>query len=539
MSRIKVKGILSGAIALPFEAESEAAIDIAKRAIIRVIYGSPKLEYRIHRRSTDARRRDRIKFVYTVLAYSEEEFYCNREKLEAEGMKPYLDETPQISIGSEKTNFRPLIVGAGPCGLFAALTLAEQGYRPIVIDRGDTVEKRVAQINSFNSGGALDTDSNIMFGAGGAGTFSDGKLVTRINDPLVSEVVKKLNKSGAPDDILYKAKPHVGTDILREVVGNIISEIEALGGEVVFRCRLDSLTEKNDSVVAHTSQGDIEASAVILAVGHSARDTYAYLCKSGFAVEPKSFSVGVRIEHLCEDIDRAMYGDFAGDERLGHAEYTLADTKSGRGVYTFCMCPGGEVVAASSERGGLVVNGMSHHARSGKNSNCAVAVSVFPSDYGSTPEAAIEFQREIEKKAFKAGGGDYSAPIETVGDFMSGKRSGFTEPFKIMPTYTGLGTRLCDISGLFHGFINEELRRGLPIFDRRIPGFAAPDALMTGVETRTSAPVRILRGEDRTALGHPLIYPCGEGAGYAGGITSAAVDGMRSAIMYMSRFDRS
>jgi uncharacterized FAD-dependent dehydrogenase len=445
-----------------------------------------------------------------------------------------------IERGVDPMRARPLVVGMGPAGLFCALLLAENGYRPILIDRGGNVEDRVAAVERFHTFGILDPDCNIQFGAGGAGTFSDGKLLTRISDAKCSWVLRKLYEFGAPEDILYKAKPHVGTDVLRVVVDRILSRIEQLGGELHYRTCLEDITELSDGTLrASTSQGDFVCSTLVLALGHSARDTYKTLISKQYEIIPKPISVGVRIEHLQEDIDRALYHDFAGHPALGPAEYALSDTKSDRGVYTFCMCPGGEVVAAASEDGGVVVNGMSHRARDGRNANSAVVVSVRCEDYpqvdGNAALGAIAYQRMIERAAFAAGGGNYTAPIQTVGDFLCGQVR--HEPSCVVPTYRDASAvKLADLSTVFPAYVTEHLRYGLTSFDRKVSGFAAEHAVLTGAETRTSAPVRILRGEDFCAIGHPLIYPCGEGAGYAGGITSAAVDGLRVAMAMIGRY---
>ncbi|MBR5615940.1 MAG: hypothetical protein IKW66_03880, partial [Clostridia bacterium] len=378
------------------------------------------------------------------------------------------------------------------------------------------------------------------FGAGGAGTFSDGKLITRINDARCGYVLERLHEFGAPDEILTKAKPHIGTDILRDVVDRTLSRIAQCGGDVHYRTKLENLCENADgSLTAKTNRGDFVCGALVLALGHSARDTYRMLISHQFAIEPKPMSIGVRIEHLQADIDRALYGDYAGHAALGPAEYALSDTKGARGVYTFCMCPGGQVVAAASEIGGVVVNGMSHYARDGKNANCAVAVSVGVGDYepmeNNLALGAIEYQRTIEKAAFALGGGDYSAPIQTVGDFMAGIAK--TEPSRIMPSYrNGVYVRVADVSRALPTYVTEGLRYGLSSFDRKIAGFAVSDAVLSAPETRTSAPVRILRDEQGRALGHERIYPCGEGAGYAGGITSAAVDGIKIALSVMAQY---
>lgn len=537
---IKVTSLLSGAIVLPYETDEREAIEKAARALYRACPGatSAGVEFSVYRRSTDARRRDKIRFTYSILMTFPEPFECDAEALRKEGLRVRPDDSLVIEHGDKIMSSRPIIVGTGPAGMFCALLLAENGYKPIVLERGSDLSRRISSVGAFLSGGELDTETNVMFGAGGAGTFSDGKLVTRINDPLTSYVLSRMNTFGAPREILSRAKPHVGTDLLRGVVDGILKRIEECGGEIRYNCRMDRIKESDNGseLTVETTDGDITGGVAVVAIGHSARDTYQSLMKDGFAVEAKPFSVGVRIEHLTEDIDRAMFGRFAGDPRLGHAEYTLSDTASGRGVYTFCMCPGGEVIAAASENGGVVVNGMSYHARDGKNSNCALAVSIMPTDYDGSPAGAIEFQRNIERAAFASGGGDFAAPVETVGDFLSRKRRNFTELTKVMPTYDRGKTRLCDLTGLFPEYVTEELERGIRTFGRRIAGFDAPEAIMTGVETRTSAPVRILRNDEGAAVGHPLVYPCGEGAGYAGGITSAAVDGLRTALAIIGKY---
>ncbi|MBR3999299.1 MAG: hypothetical protein IKI93_13270, partial [Clostridia bacterium] len=359
---------------------------------------------------------------------------------------------------------------------------------------------------------------------------SDGKLTTRINDPLIAYVLKILHELGAPEDILYKAKPHIGTDILREVVKNADRRIRELGGEIRYHAAARDITSS-----AVTADGEkIPYEALILATGHSARDTYSELLSAGFLIEPKPFSVGVRAEHLQSDIDKALFGIHAGDEALGRGEYQLSHREGERGCYTFCMCPGGTVVPSASEEGGVVTNGMSTRARDGRNANAAVCVSVLPSDYGSDPVRAIEFQRSLEKAAFTAGGRNYYAPMQTVGDLLNGTSG--TEPSKIIPTYRDGLVTPADLSKIFPPFVTGMLKTGLTVFGKKIRGYADENVPLTGVETRTSAPVRIVRDENCRAVGHPGIYPCGEGAGYAGGIVSAAVDGIRVASKIISEY---
>lgn len=531
----RMSGVLVSDIKLSLDDKEASAIDEAKLRLKRAGVNPAQLCFCIYKKSVDARKKNDIKLVYSVAAYASEPMLFDEQRLKKHGIKEHTDEDILIERGEQKLSTPPLVVGMGPAGMLAALLLAEEGYEPIVIDRGDSVADRCRINKSFIESGVLDTESNIQFGAGGAGTFSDGKLMTRINDPKISYVLRRFFEFGAPESILTSARPHIGTDNLVKMVDNLLAHVEELGGKVMYRCRLDGIRENTDgTLTASTSCGEIECSAIILAPGHSARDTYKMLMDRGYAIDAKAFSVGVRIEHKREAIDRALYGDMAGHPALGAAEYHLADTRGQRGVYTFCMCPGGTVVAGASEDGGVVVNGMSNYKRDGENSNSAVLVSVMKEDYGATPMAAIEFQRRIERAAFAAGGGDFYAPVQTLGDFMD-QRSG-TEPTSVRPSYRDGRVRCADMQDVLPKFVTDELCRGLSSFDRKLSGFADPCAVLTAAETRTSAPVRILRTEDMTAIGHPGIYPCGEGAGYAGGITSAAVDGVRAALAFMKRF---
>ena len=532
--------LLTGVTA-PVDSGEEEILAIAKRQMKRKGFDPHTLHFRLYKRSVDARDRTEICFVCTVLIESEREW--SEFEIERAGVRRLIEERPEeVRYGTEPLGAPPLVVGMGPAGLFAALSLAGNGYRPILIDRGGDLTDRISSVNKFRGAAVLDPECNIQFGAGGAGTFSDGKLVTRIRDPYCRTVLETFHRFGAPDEILTLAKPHIGTDILVGVIGRMLAEIKRLGGEIRYRCRMDSFEELPDHTFrVKTSSGQIRCGAIILAPGHSARDTYRMLLEKQFALEPKPISVGVRAEHLQEKIDRALYGDFAGHPNLGHAEYALSDTRGERGVYTFCMCPGGEVVAAASEEGGLVVNGMSDHARSGRNANAAVAVSVGVKDYelkdGSLILGAIAFQRSIERAAYRAGGSNYDAPIMTLGDFLVGKRG--TEPTEVLPTYRGGKVRTADFTEVFPSFVTDSLRYAFRSFGRKIEGYDAGETVLTAAETRTSAPIRILRvPETLCALGHDRVYPCGEGAGYAGGITSAGVDGLRSAQALMKRFAR-
>ncbi len=517
-------------------AESEV-LHKAEQQMKRAGLAVGSLHFRLFKKSVDARRRGDIRLVYTVLCEAPASHAgFSPDQLARAGFKPYERGELTLSQGDCPLGARPLVVGMGPAGLFCAYLLAKQGYAPILIDRGDNVRDRVAAVDRFCRFGVLDTDSNIQFGAGGAGTFSDGKLLTRINDPRCAYVLETLAAMGAPAEILLQAKPHVGTDVLRDVVERMLTAIESLGGTLRYRCRFDGYERLPDGTFsAKTSGGDIPCGVIVLAPGHSARDTYHALIGRHMAIEAKPISVGVRIEHTRDYIDRLFYGDMAGHPDLGAAEYHLSDTKGERGVYTFCMCPGGEIVAAASEPETVVVNGMSVHARDGRNSNAAIAVSVQPSDIepvdGSLALGAIAFQRKIEHAAYVAGGSDYSVPIATLGDFLDGTDGAHgKDPTTVLPTYRGgehwKRARLGDV---LPPFVCSSLSYGIRSFDRKVKGFALPEAILSAPETRTSAPVRILRGEDLCALGEPGIYPCGEGAGYAGGITSAAVDGLRVA----------
>ena len=521
--------VISG-ISLSLDSTGEEACAAAAKKLRKAGIEAKKLS--LYRRSVDARDKNGIKLVYAVRFSTEGTL--KKEVLQRYALGQVASDKLDITYGREIMNARPVVIGMGPCGLFAALLLAEHGYRPILLERGDAVEDRVRAVDTFYKEGRLDTDSNIQFGAGGAGTFSDGKLVTRINDARCSYVLSKLYELGAPREILTMAKPHIGTDILRGVVSRAAERIKELGGEIHYRTRFTGFGEyKCGKRVLHTSNGDFLSSATVLAIGHSARDTYSMLLDKGYSIEAKDFSVGLRIEHLKSDIDKALYGDFAGHKALPYAEYSLSYNTKVRGVYTFCMCPGGEVVAGASEEGALCVNGMSHYARDGRNSNGAVCVSVFRNDYGGTPKDAIEFQRSLEKKAFLAGGGDYSAPYSTVGQFLG---NGDGKGGRVTPTYMNGKVKEADLSSLFPKVLGDTLKDGLVGFDKKIKGFASPDALLSGVETRTSAPLRILRDDTLVAIGESDIYPGGEGAGYAGGITSAAVDGIRIAEKIMARY---
>ncbi len=542
-------------IRLPLTAPLEDAFFQARRRLS--LTDGEYISAALHKRSIDARKRsgELPSFVMSVMVECDISDRKYSKITELKDTEAVHRESLAVEYGREMLGARPLIVGFGPAGMFATLILAENGYRPIVIERGGDVKSRCKAVDEFIRTGRLDTETNIQFGAGGAGTFSDGKLVTRINDSRCSYVLERFVEFGAPEEILWLAKPHVGTDRLLSVVDGIAKRICELGGEIHYNTKLCDISVSSghvNSVKTETNGGfcEIECGAVILAVGHSARDTYDMLASRGVMLVPKPFSVGVRAEHLQSDIDAALYGDAAdicdkhGKRILPPGEYALSyrENQAGivsdtaRGVYSFCMCPGGEVMASASEDGGVVTNGMSRYARDGRNANAAIVVSVFPEDVGGTWKAGVDFQRRLERAAYNAadtGQHDYRAPVETLGDFLDGKTSNFTEPMRVQPTYRNGIYTLCDMSSILPPFVSDMLKRGFYNFGKKIRGFDSRDTVLTGVETRTSSPVRILRGESLTASAADNLYPCGEGAGYAGGITSAAVDGINTAMQIM------
>jgi uncharacterized FAD-dependent dehydrogenase len=486
---------------------------------------------RILRRSVDARKKPLLFFSYTLrfsldLPYKE----VNRVLHRVGDLKPEpVEEARIFATPDKKLIHRPIVVGTGPAGYFAALALAKKGYAPLVLERGDNVEIRTRKVEEFWQSGQLDTESNVQFGEGGAGTFSDGKLTTRISDPRIAEVLKVYVEYGAPPEILFLAKPHIGTDILKQVVQGMRKEIEALGGEVRFRAKLTSLRHsggKITGVVVNHSE-EIPTETVILAIGHSSRETYRLLFEEGVQLEQKAFSIGLRVEHPQEVINLSQYG-VEEHSKLGPADYQLTykDLPTGRGAYAFCMCPGGKVVAAASEEERVVTNGMSEYHRDTGVANSALVITVGAEDFqGTHPLAGIEFQQYWEHQAFLAGGRDYKAPAQGVKDFLEGR---ITEQFALSSSYTP-GIRSLDLHTVLPKPVAEVLDRALLSFDHKIKGFAGEKATLTGIETRTSAPVRITRDEGGEALHLRGLFPAGEGAGYAGGIMSAAVDGIRSA----------
>ncbi|MDE6500909.1 MAG: hypothetical protein K2L10_02330 [Ruminococcus sp.] len=488
---------------------------------------------KLSKKSVDARKKSDVHFIISIDIELKNE---NSVKIKnAVKVEKYVYKVDKVS-GDFR---RPVIVGFGSAGMFSALVLAMAGTRPIVLERGSDVDTRCEDVEKFSSVGILNPECNIQFGEGGAGTFSDGKLTTGIKDKRIEWILRKFVEFGAPEEILYLAKAHIGTDRLVNIVKNLREQVIQYGGEVIFNARFcDFRTDGNNiSKVTYTDGKNfhkIKTDNLILATGHSARDVFELLYSKNISLSQKNFSVGVRIEHKRQDIDKAMYGDFAGHKALKSADYKLAvHLPNGRTLYTFCMCPGGEVVPASSEEKRLAVNGMSYFARNAENSNSALLVGVSPDDYKSPHVlAGMYFQRELEEKAFIAGGGDYSAPVTLVGDFMDGKIS---EKFgTVKPSYRP-SVKFARPESYLPDFVCETLRLGIKEMGRKIKGFDSPEAVLTGIESRSSSPVRVNRNESLQSVTIQGLFPCGEGAGYAGGIMSASVDGMKCAEAVIKR----
>lgn len=523
------EGVLKGRIA--------KILGVAEKEIVR---------YRIVRRAIDSRKKEDILLVYSVnVELKDLQNYLSRQRRLSSTLKKkalrhkvrlaklYVYEIKKIAADC---SHRPVVVGAGPSGLFCALVLAQAGLKPLVVERGRDVDARIKDVNAFFSKGELNVNSNVQFGEGGAGTFSDGKLHTNVKDPRTKYIFDQLIAAGASKNISADAHPHIGTDKLRVVVKNLRKKIIALGGEVKFNTCLTDIETDGKQVIAATLNGQekVLVDSLVVAIGHSARDTYQMLYEKKLEMKQKSFSVGLRIEHPADLINKSQYGKYYDHPKLPTARYKLvAHLKDKRSVYTFCMCPGGFVVAASSEKGMVAVNGMSASAQSGRNSNSALMVNVGPDDFESEhPLAGVEFQRTWERAAFVSGGKDYRAPAQLVGDFLKDLPS--EKIGSVISTYKP-GVLMTSLAGCLPEYVIESIKSALPILDRKIKGFARKDALLVGVETRSSAPVKFVRNKDLQA-NIKGIYPVGEGAGYAGGIVSAAIDGMKAAESIISKF---
>ena len=527
--------------------------DIKNAIVQRLgIHADDLLSYRIFRRGVDARKKNNILFTYTL----DVEVRNEANVLARLGNDPHIKPAPDTSYhfvaqAPEHLTKRPVVIGMGPAGLFAGLLLAQMGFRPLILERGKAVRERTKDTFGLWRQGVLNPESNVQFGEGGAGTFSDGKLHSQIKDPkhLGRKVLGEFVKAGAPEEILYVGKPHIGTFRLVGMVEKMRETIQSLGGEIRFQSRVDDIEIANGKVcgVVLSNGEHIATNHLVLAIGHSARDTFEMLHKRGVYIEAKPFSIGFRIEHPQSLIDRARYGSNAGNPLLGAADYKLVHhARNGRSVYSFCMCPGGTVVAAASEAGRVVTNGMSQYSRNERNANSGIVVGITPEDYSANandpnPLAGIEFQRRWESRAFELGGKNYCAPGQLVGDFLAGKPS--TQFGSVQPSYTP-GVHLCDLSSALPDYAITAIREALPAFAKQIREFDLADAVLTGVETRTSSPIRIKRhDDDLQSINTQGLYPAGEGAGYAGGILSAAVDGIRVAeaiaLNMLSRPDNS
>ena len=518
--------------------ELRLAIDHApealEAAIVRFLKISPKdvISFEVFKRSYDARKNVALAFIYTVDVSVKDEAQVLTRFAGSVHVRPSPDTRYRfIAKAPQKLEHRPVVIGFGPCGIFAALLLAQMGFKPIVLERGKAVRERTQDTWGLWRKSTLNPESNVQFGEGGAGTFSDGKLWSQVKDPKFygRKVLHEFVKAGAPEEILYVAKPHIGTFRLVGVVEKMRQEIIALGGEIRFSQKVTGF-EIEDQAIRGLVMEDgerLSASQVILALGHSARDTFQALHDAGVYLESKPFSIGFRIEHPQSMIDRARLGPHAGNPLIGAADYKLVHhAKNGRSVYSFCMCPGGTVVAATSEPNRVVTNGMSQYSRNERNANAGIVVGISPEDYPGGPMAGIEFQRKIESRAFELGGKNYEAPGQLVGDFLAQRPS--TNFGAVLPSYKP-GVHLTDLASSLPDYAIEAIREAIPAFEKQIPGFSMNDAVLTGVETRTSSPLRITRGANYQSLNIKGLYPAGEGAGYAGGIMSAGIDGIKVA----------
>lgn len=506
--------------------EQDLAVASAKKLHIPV---SQIQSVRIYRRSIDARKRGNICFLFSLdVKLSNEKQVLKKTAADKD---IFAAEKPHYRVPVCRSNSRPVVVGFGPGGMFAAYILAKAGLRPVILERGFAVEERMKTVTQFRLNGILNPECNVQFGEGGAGTFSDGKLHTGIKDPRIRFVLETFVQCGAPEEILWQAKPHIGTDKLTETVKGLRSRILQLGGEIHFGAKMVGFCQKDGKLTSLQYEKDgktieLPTDFAVLALGHSARDTITMLYEAGLPLAQKPFAMGLRIEHLQADINRSLYGSQAENPVLGAADYKLAvHLANGRSLYTFCMCPGGEVIAAASEENRLAVNGMSCFARNGRNANSALLVGMNTSDFPDAhPLSGMQFQRQLECAAFAAGGSNYFAPVIRVGDFLAKKES--TAFGKVQPSYLP-GTTFASPDRYLPAFMCETLRLGIPEMEKRLRGFADADAVLTGIESRSSSPVRILRNDALCSIAVEGLYPCGEGAGYAGGITSAAVDGLR------------
>ncbi|MCQ2362392.1 MAG: FAD-binding protein [Acidaminococcaceae bacterium] len=515
---------------MPLERALEKKLDVAETALQNI---------KIVRKAVDARKKENIFLNFHVQVELDAPKKILQRLLENKDVEQIKSEPPvEPKFGAEKLTAPPLIIGAGPAGLYAALELAQYGYKPILVERGKPVAERVRDVEVFWETGDFNPASNCQFGEGGAGTFSDGKLTTRVNDPVMGSILQTFVNCGAPENILYEHKPHVGTDRLRSMVANLSQKIRDFGGQVLYNSQVTGFEVEGNTltkVVLNNSE-KFAVGAVILACGHSARDTYEVLHNMGVAMETKNFAIGLRIEHPQDLIDKAQYGSFAGHHLLGAADYMLTynDDNLKRSCYSFCMCPGGQVVAAASEQGGVVVNGMSNFHRDSGVANAALVVNVTGDDFGHNPLDGVQFQRKYEQLAFQLGGKNYCAPAQNLDTFLRG-----AEPSVdglLSPSYRP-GVVASRLSEALPDYVVKTLRLAINNFDRKIKGFGDGGALLTGVETRTSAPLRILRNrENYVSISHANLYPSGEGAGYAGGIMSAALDGYHVARAVMGRY---
>jgi len=514
---------------------SQADLILAIEKKLKTPFNKVK-DYKIHKRSIDARKKNNVMFIYQIELdlTIDETILVNKLHDQDVHIARSRKEPEAILHGSKMLQQQPIVIGAGPAGIFAALKLAEHGYQPLVLERGSDVEKRKQDILDFWKSGKLNVNSNVQFGEGGAGTFSDGKLTTRTHDPRIDQVFQTLVNEGAPKEIIYEHKPHIGTDKLQQVVVNLRKKLLKMGGTIKFNSLVTKIIIEQNKITAIevNNQVQIPAQVVILAIGHSARDTYEMLYRQGVVLEPKSLAIGVRIEHPQSLINKAQYGAFAESPQIGAADYTLIK-KTGnhpdeRAVYSFCMCPGGVVVAAASEKEAVVTNGMSYYNRASGVANSALVATISTDDFkGEDPLAGVRYLRKYEKKAYQLGGGGYKAPAQKVGDFLAGKESNeLLAAFS--PTYQP-GVTPTDLHQALPHFVSKSLETAIIDFGKKLKGYDNKDAILTGIETRTSAPVRIPREGNFQATNLEGLFPAGEGAGYAGGIVSAAVDGLRVA----------